>query len=572
MFSGKGTRRISVLTVIGTTLVGLLALLGLSAANAAPPYTTEATITSMKFTQESATTWSRAELVGTWSLPDNPAPTAGLEVELPEGLRGVKTSFPMMSDAKGTTPSVQMGTCYVEDTRLFCDIDDDYIAENPLNLRGTFKFWVQVTTETTTDTQVTYTFDDVEATLTVVPPKTGGTCPENCEFTGRGNGKWGGWDYETNAIVWTVAVEAGPNGAEGGETIIVKDTPGAGQDLIPARSAVVFETNEVRPNSAGYWRPTNWQVKPESEYTINAARDQVTIVAEKGYFYEIKFVTQPTDLTLETYENEATVMVGTEEEKTVTAQQRNVGGSATGIGENVGRFAVTKTVDGPDVNVDDVDFSVTYTVTPPEGEGEPVTDTFTFKAGQTWTSEDFPRNSTVKLSEATPSALPNASWGTPVFSESEFTLKGGTLSEITLTNPLALKTGQFEVSKLLAGDAASKVPADTTFTIDYSFPAGDGFEAGSGSLEVKAGEKATSPELPAGAVVSISEKTPVAITGTVWGDIVIDNVNFTVAAGDTTDVVVTNTINDVPTPSPSPSPTPSPSRPPVKPGLPSTGR
>ena len=132
MFSGKGTRRISVLTVIGTTLVGLLALLGLSAANAAPPYTTEATITSMKFTQESATTWAR-------------------EVELPEGLRGVKTSFPMMSDAKGTTPSVQMGTCYVEDTRLFCDIDDDYIAENPLNLRGTFKFWVQVTTETTTD-------------------------------------------------------------------------------------------------------------------------------------------------------------------------------------------------------------------------------------------------------------------------------------------------------------------------------------------------------------------------------------------------------------------------------------
>ena len=69
MFSGKGTRRISVLTVIGTTLVGLLALLGLSTANAAPPYTTEATITSMKFTQESATTWSRAELVGTWRRP-----------------------------------------------------------------------------------------------------------------------------------------------------------------------------------------------------------------------------------------------------------------------------------------------------------------------------------------------------------------------------------------------------------------------------------------------------------------------------------------------------------------------
>lgn len=72
--------------------------------------------------------------------------------------------------------------------------------------------------------------------------------------------------------------------------------------------------------------------------------------------------------------------------------------------------------------------------------------------------------------------------------------------------------------------------------------------------------------------VAQPQKTPVAITGTVWGDIVIDNVNFTVAAGDTTDVVVTNTINDVPTPSPSPSPTPSPSRPPVKPGLPSTGR
>ncbi|HJE50482.1 MAG TPA: hypothetical protein K8V15_00600 [Tessaracoccus flavescens] len=60
--------------------------------------------------------------------------------------------------------------------------------------------------------------------------------------------------------------------------------------------------------------------------------------------------------------------------------------------------------------------------------------------------------------------------------------------------------------------------------------------------------------------MSTSEKTPDAITGTAWGDIVIDNVNFTVAAGDTTDIVVTNPFNDVPTPSPS--------RPPVKPGPP----
>ncbi|MCB8045172.1 hypothetical protein JM654_16430 [Microbacterium oxydans] len=58
------------------------------AASAAPPYTTEAKVDSVAFTESAVTSGTKAELTGRWSLPDNPVSPAGFVVDLPDDLRG----------------------------------------------------------------------------------------------------------------------------------------------------------------------------------------------------------------------------------------------------------------------------------------------------------------------------------------------------------------------------------------------------------------------------------------------------------------------------------------------------
>lgn len=82
--------------------VGLIAgaALGATAASAAPPYATTATITSLTFDEKTVASGSTTSLSGTWSLPDNAATPAGFAVDLPAGLQGRTDSFSLL-DPKG---------------------------------------------------------------------------------------------------------------------------------------------------------------------------------------------------------------------------------------------------------------------------------------------------------------------------------------------------------------------------------------------------------------------------------------------------------------------------------------
>ncbi|WP_144589675.1 hypothetical protein, partial [Brevibacterium casei] len=132
---------------------------------AAPPYQTNANIDSLKFHEESIKSGSTARIDGTWSLPDNPQTPAGFVVDLPDELQGRTDSFEL-KDPDGVT----MGQCTVTETQLYCDLDSDYLNANPLNIQGTFYFWVSVQTETTETKEVTYDFGNVSDTVTVTPP------------------------------------------------------------------------------------------------------------------------------------------------------------------------------------------------------------------------------------------------------------------------------------------------------------------------------------------------------------------------------------------------------------------
>lgn len=106
-------------------------------------------------------------------------------------------------------------------------------------------------------------------------------------------------------------------------------------------------------------------------------------------------------------------------------------------------------------------------------------------------------------------------------------------------------TSTFKMSKQITGASASLVSADTTFTVNYSYPAGDTFRSGSGTIELPAdGTLVESGPVPIGAVLTFTEQTPAAIEGAKWAHPVFAPESVIVGDGTTPEVTLTNTINE----------------------------
>ncbi len=106
----------------------------------------------------------------------------------------------------------------------------------------------------------------------------------------------------------------------------------------------------------------------------------------------------------------------------------------------------------------------------------------------------------------------------------------------------AAALGSLSVTKQVTGDGASLVADDTVFTGTYSYPAGEGYEAGSGEWSTTAGETWTSETvIPEGAVVTVLEDAPDAVAGGTWGTTTISD-PVTIVAGETAEVTVENPI------------------------------
>ncbi len=108
--------------------------------------------------------------------------------------------------------------------------------------------------------------------------------------------------------------------------------------------------------------------------------------------------------------------------------------------------------------------------------------------------------------------------------------------------------GNFSIVKNVEGDGADLVAADTEFTVNYTYPAAEGYEAGEGTLTVKAdGTAVTSNPLPTGAVISLTEATPATVEGAIWGEATFSPETLTIGDGTTAEVTLTNTITKIPT-------------------------
>ncbi|MCB7136011.1 DUF5979 domain-containing protein [Cellulosimicrobium marinum] len=114
-----------------------------------------------------------------------------------------------------------------------------------------------------------------------------------------------------------------------------------------------------------------------------------------------------------------------------------------------------------------------------------------------------------------------------------------------------IPSSSFAVQKAVSGEGAAAVPADTTFTVEYTYETPEG-DTGGDTLTVPiGGELVYGPDLPVGTVVTIEEVDLPVVDGVEWGDVVIringepqgNPATFTVEEGMTLTVTVDNTAN-----------------------------
>lgn len=221
------------------------------------------------------------------------------------------------------------------------------------------------------------------------------------------------------------------------------------------------------------------------------------------------------------------------------------------ISWNDGDFSVVKAVDGDgaDLVAEDVAFGVDYTYTLPEAlAADPGTGSGTLVVlndGVAVTSDSLPYGTEVTLSEATPPDVSGGTWTGASFDEATFTIGDKSTFEVTLTNSIERDLGAFSIVKSVTGTGAHLVGEDTTFTVEYAYSAGPGFEAGSGSVEVGYGGEPTEVSaLPAGAVVTLTEVEPDNPTGGTWQPAQFTDGNIvTIGKDHTVEVGLENTID-----------------------------
>jgi uncharacterized repeat protein (TIGR01451 family)/fimbrial isopeptide formation D2 family protein len=292
---------------------------------------------------------------------------------------------------------------------------------------------------------------------------------------------------------------------------VTKQVTGTGAGLVPANTA--FPVNYSYPAGANY---------PAGSGTLTVHNDGVAVVGPQ--------IPSGAQVTL-TEGTRPTIPGGTWGTQVFSPTSPiTIGGAGTTaavtltnpITLDTAAFSVKKTVTGNGSNLVPTTASFTVNYSYPAGTGyQAGSSTLTVKNdGVVVTSGQIPVGAVVTLSEGAPTAIPGGTWGTPTFSPSSPITIGakGTTLAVTLTNPITLQTANFSVVKQVTGTGAGLVGSNASFTVNYSYPAGTGFPAGSGTLTVKNdGVVVTSGQIPVGATVTLAEAAPTPIAGGTWG-------------------------------------------------------
>ena len=213
-----------------------------------------------------------------------------------------------------------------------------------------------------------------------------------------------------------------------------------------------------------------------------------------------------------------------------------------------GGFTVAKSVvgDGADLVPAGTEFTVAYTVTV---DGTSTQRTVKVRADGTVVDgpQDLPVGAVVTFAEIDLPTVPGVVWGAPSFDPASITVADGESPRVTLTNTAdaaVIPVGGFSVQKVVENAPAGMVPADTAFTVTYSYEL-DGVPT-SGTLTVRAdGTAVDGPQnLPAGTVVTFGEVSLPDVDGVVWGAPVFSPASLVVGANENAKVTLTNTAEE----------------------------
>jgi LPXTG-motif cell wall-anchored protein len=220
------------------------------------------------------------------------------------------------------------------------------------------------------------------------------------------------------------------------------------------------------------------------------------------------------------------------------------------LARNVGTFSIEKELTGDAAAlVTDKTFDVHYSYPADASLGiEAGSGTVKVTAGDAPASVTAPAGAVVTLSEQ-PVKVEGGTWAAPEFTpDSTFTVVQDENVAIGLTNLITLDTGAFSIHKVVNGTAVASLPAGTAFTVHYSYADGTGFAGSEGDLTVKADGTVTSPQLPYGATVTLTETAPEAIPGATWAKPTFSPSTVRIGDGTTIQVTLTNTLDKIPDP------------------------
>ncbi|MEB4615318.1 DUF5979 domain-containing protein [Leucobacter sp. M11] len=526
---------------------------------------TGVTIDRISFVEDEIVDGTVQELTVDWSLPDNAETPVSFSIPLPEGLTGQGDRFGL------TGPDGQVaGECVVTAAEVVCSVDDAFIEANPSGVHGSFTFRAEVWLDITENTEHIFDFGEITATFPVTPNP--GRCEETCEYEGESLWKGGWYNNQDDTITWQIGVPAPKEGLAAGLDIEVVEqfdadifalVTGPGNPRVrEATSVSVDRLNRETPNwntkSSGVTvsadgRTVNWTSVPGADPATLPEGSR----ALSGSVYLVEWTLKVKDLgKAKDYTNTATVTVEGTETTSVTGEASRRSGSGWIVGANFGRFRVVKELTGDASFATPPSFEVRWSATDPEA-GNAVVDggTALIAPGQDFVSPELFRGTVVTLEEVLPVGPAGVTWAKPVFLDAAgnpadrivFDAANGnlgTMTQIRLVNEASLDRDTFSAQKIVQNPDGLPLPADTTFDLNYRYPAGDHFPAGSGTLRLPAdGTEVTSEPLPIGAQLTLEEPAPAAIPGATWTLIGLSRTELTIGDPDATATIeVTNEI------------------------------
>lgn len=556
--------------------LSLMVLLGFAVSAPTPAHAaTDMQIDNVYFDSDAFADGTRQSLHVDWSLPDGASAPATLVLDLPESLRGYTDTFDMI----GPDGHTKAGECSVSQTQVRCEVSPQFIQDNPYSVSGQFWFDVQSNLKNKEDRKETFRFG--EFTQDILVEANQNWCSDNCTYTDLTFSKYGTYYNTDDTIIWSVRLPAGEQGIEAGQEIVVNDVldENVFELVVDDTYPRVREGKQVSFNEWERETP-DYSTKDASEvvWTNNHLTATFTSVAGNGKdtdlgegvrgidgsFYIVQWKVRVLDQgKAGTYQNSANYTIAGDPGGSKTGTAKRYSGGANVVGENFGKFQVTKELTGDTVlnptftvNYDVYDDTVDPTV--PQTSGS-----FELKSGQSFLSQEYFKGTRIVFTEVQPTEPSNVTWETPVFldaageplTELSFSTDNdnlGQITEIRLVNEANLITRPLTARKVVENPDGVETGVDS-FRIGYAREAA--VDKGiqnlvGGQIVLPADGTEVSVDLPAGVGYSFFEWFTSAPQGTTWADPVytINGVDYTedelytLELDGKIDLVVTNTI------------------------------